>query len=292
MNGLEYICIRWNFSQSFLAEMLGVTRQAISQWFTGETKLSNKRIVMLMDFFGLDSDLFGELTSENKGIIDKLPVYHHMKNGHEFYLHRIDQRYINETDDLGPIPCILNGNFVFLPDNKGNFSDDAYKPSADIRIERLATVDEKLNQAVKELNALMDRARKPINDSESRKETRLNYALHVLDILKPAVDVNEKIRSIKDSGITPFKVIYDCAIEDFMAGLGLAFGTMDEDELPNDFTEKQDGLSRAYGRKAAFAKKVAALLTAEIIQRSQTLVQDQGNKLTGYPDIKHMGSND
>lgn len=94
MNGLEYICIKWNFSQSFLAEMLGVTRQAVGDWFSGKTGLTNKRTIELMDFFGLEEDLLGELTPENRKAINSMLVYHHKKGDHEFYLHRVDNRYI------------------------------------------------------------------------------------------------------------------------------------------------------------------------------------------------------
>lgn len=72
MNGLKYIRIRCNLSLSELAEMIGVTRQALSSWKNERKEIPPRRKKELSDFFGIDEAYFGEiLQEEKKRLIEK-----------------------------------------------------------------------------------------------------------------------------------------------------------------------------------------------------------------------------
>lgn len=60
-----------------------------------------------MDYFGLEENLFGELTPEKRKIINDMLVYHHKKGNHEFYLHRVDNRYIISLMEGKPMRFVL-----------------------------------------------------------------------------------------------------------------------------------------------------------------------------------------
>ncbi len=284
MNGLEYICIKWNFSQSFLAEMIGVTRQAVSQWFSGETGLTNKRKVKLMEFFGLSDDLFGEMTPEIKHAVDNTPVHAHKKGEHEFWLARIDHRFIEHPSKNGEIPCLLKGSYVFplIGDNKVELDDIESKDYP----ESMKTQDEELSIATRRFVELLERLRGPVYDTTKASSTRLNMATHFSEVLGPILDAEEKFRGHRIVKYYPFNAVYDCIMEDLLAGLGLAFGTVSESDLPADYTDGQDEINHAYGRKKDFSLKVEALMTEEINRRCQMLVDDERNKIKSILDIK------
>ncbi len=91
MNGLTYIRIRCNVSQSFLAQKLGVTRQAINLWENRTTPPPGKRLKQLTEFFGIDEKYFGEISEEQQHEIDAIPAYRHEENGHTYYCNSICQ---------------------------------------------------------------------------------------------------------------------------------------------------------------------------------------------------------
>lgn len=62
MNGLSFIRRRCNLSQGQLAQMLGVTRQAINLWENRREPLPEARLRQLSDFFGLEPELFSEIS--------------------------------------------------------------------------------------------------------------------------------------------------------------------------------------------------------------------------------------
>lgn len=65
MNGLKYIRTQCNLSLNELAEVLGISRQALSSWETNQKPLPEKRREQLAEFFGVDMRFIGEITDED-----------------------------------------------------------------------------------------------------------------------------------------------------------------------------------------------------------------------------------
>lgn len=74
MNGLKYIRTKCNYSQRALAEVMGVSRQAINMWENSKKLPSKERKEDLCNIFGIDnSDYFGEITDEQHQKLKELP---------------------------------------------------------------------------------------------------------------------------------------------------------------------------------------------------------------------------
>ena len=61
MNGLKYIRTRCNISLSELAEIIGVTRQALNSWENGKKDIPEQRREQFASFFGVEKEYFGEI---------------------------------------------------------------------------------------------------------------------------------------------------------------------------------------------------------------------------------------
>ncbi|MEL7623902.1 MAG: helix-turn-helix transcriptional regulator [Clostridiales bacterium] len=46
-----------NFSQEYVSEKLGVSRQAVSKWETGQTEPSTQNLLQLADLLKIDSNI-------------------------------------------------------------------------------------------------------------------------------------------------------------------------------------------------------------------------------------------
>ena len=89
MNGLAFIRRRCNLSQGQLAELLGVTRQAVNLWENRREPLPEGRRRQLSRFFGLEPELFGTITQAQKDTIVSRPCYLYRDgDGHAYYLFR------------------------------------------------------------------------------------------------------------------------------------------------------------------------------------------------------------
>lgn len=76
MNGLKYIRTRCNYSQRALAEILGVSRQAVNMWENSKKPPSQGHKEALCLILGIDNpDYLGELTPEIYAELKELPIY-------------------------------------------------------------------------------------------------------------------------------------------------------------------------------------------------------------------------
>lgn len=101
MNGLSFIRRRCNLSQGQLAEKLGVTRQAINLWENRREPLPEARKEQLSQFFGLEPDLFDEITQEQKDALLHRPCFMYRdEDGHDYFLFR--------ENPLRPVGCLLS----------------------------------------------------------------------------------------------------------------------------------------------------------------------------------------
>jgi len=76
MNGLKYIRTKCNYSQRALADILGVSRQAVNMWENSKKIPSQERKEDFCRLFGIDNPaFFGELTPELYENLKALPTY-------------------------------------------------------------------------------------------------------------------------------------------------------------------------------------------------------------------------
>lgn len=89
MNGLSFIRRRCNLSQGQLAQMLGVTRQAINLWENRREPLPEARLRQLSEFFGLVPELFGEISEmQQDELLHRVCFLYRDADGHDYYLFR------------------------------------------------------------------------------------------------------------------------------------------------------------------------------------------------------------
>lgn len=93
MNGLKYIRTRCNLSSSELANILGVTRQALSSWENEKKEIPEQRLNELEEYFGIDSKYFGEIADKDVDYILGKAMFRFDVNGKEAYRFRPEHDY-------------------------------------------------------------------------------------------------------------------------------------------------------------------------------------------------------
>ena len=81
MNGLKYIRTRCNLSLSELADMVGVSRQALSSWENGRKDIPEQRLEQLAEFFGVNRKFLGEISDEMKNTLINKAMFRYDENG-------------------------------------------------------------------------------------------------------------------------------------------------------------------------------------------------------------------
>lgn len=104
MNGLRYIRTRCNLSLSELADVLGVTRQALSAWENGKKEIPEQRCEQLANFFGIDKEYFGEISEEKQKYLLEKAMFRYDDNGKETYRFKPQQ---NLTSLVGVPICFM-----------------------------------------------------------------------------------------------------------------------------------------------------------------------------------------
>lgn len=261
MNGLKYIRIRCNVSQSFLAQKLGVTRQAVNLWENRGFPPA-KRLKHLEEFFGIDKKYFGELTEEMIRDINATPVYQHDENGHSYYC------FIRHAETSKPhgIPMLLampgeeypkDGAIVLTCEEDGG-------PLITLD-EKYQTVRQELKEMIAEIEALAEIARHPMGTHE-----KMVSANRILAIFSPLTDAVRKV--ILDDGISPaHRMFYYYMLMEAMTAISVAYGSMELADLPQEEPTDPDGNPWPYGMHPAFICKMAALLKEELAARKSTV---------------------
>lgn len=85
MNGLKYIRTRCNLSLNELADIMGISRQALSSWETGKKEIPTKRLEQLEVIFGLDKKYFAEINEEDKQQLLMKAMFLYEENGKQSY---------------------------------------------------------------------------------------------------------------------------------------------------------------------------------------------------------------
>ena len=71
MNGLKYIRTRCNISLSELAEIIGVTRQALNSWENGKKDIPEQRREQLASFLVSKKNILGRYRKKKRNIFLK-----------------------------------------------------------------------------------------------------------------------------------------------------------------------------------------------------------------------------
>lgn len=262
MNGLTYIRIRCNVSQSFLAQKLGVTRQAINLWENRTTPPPAKRLKQLTEFFGIDEKYFGEISEEQQHEIDAIPAYRHEENGHTYYCYveREGSVVFPGLSTLFAVPKELMPAqpIAVFPVGGGDLT------SIDERYFLIRQEFRDVLNRIEELPAL-SRSSEPLGTSDKLVSTR-----RILSIFQP---LDESVRKlVLDDGIKPaHRMLYYYLFFDIMAAIGTLMGTVENADLPQKDPMDMDGKPDAYGMHPSFIQKLAQVLSDELDTRKKMI---------------------
>ncbi len=111
MNGLRYIRTRCNLSLSELADIIGVTRQALSAWENRKKEISEQRCEQLATFLGIDKKYFGEISEDEQKYLLEKAMFRYDDNGKETYRYKPQE---NLTNLVGVPICFIGDLGVSL----------------------------------------------------------------------------------------------------------------------------------------------------------------------------------
>lgn len=215
MNGLSFIRRRCNLSQGQLAEKLGVTRQAINLWENRREPLPEVRKEQLARFFGLEPELFDEITQAQKDALLHRPCFMYQdEDGHDYFLFR--------ENPLRPFACLLN-------EKTGNpFTQDEQ-----IILDRREL--EEMFGILREAVFPKDRSRWTTWDSNVAMN-RMRYILGGMTDALVAIQ-----NQPKDQKMSCFYLMMQVEL-----ALALALGGIEKDDLPRQAANDQPGMDTQY----------------------------------------------
>lgn len=211
MNGLSFIRRRCNLSQGQLAEKLGVTRQAINLWENRREPLPQARKEQLSQFFGLEPELFDEITQEQEVVLLHRPCFMYRDDdGHDYFLFR--------ENPLRPVGCLLSA-----------------------KTGQSFTQDEQMILDCRELEEMLDILRQAVFPKDRSRWTTWdsNVAMNRMRcILGGMTDALEAVQKHpKDRKMDCFYLMMQVEL-----ALALALGGIEKDDLPRQAADGQPGL--------------------------------------------------
>lgn len=250
MNGLKYIRTKCNYSQRALAEVMGVSRQAINMWENSKKLPSKERKEDLCNIFGIDnSDYFGELTVEQHRKLKELPIY------------RIHSGGQSERFTFKPIKPdnVRYRAKRLLPNNDEELSLD--EKCALKRLELKTLLDDISNYAVE----------KDVKNSFDNLSA-LNRTLHIfgqtLDIAKEARGKHPE-----------YVMVYFYTILAVLDAMSISFGNVDESDVMNqDFIEE---LKKWYDYRE-FAVELSKMITNHLDCACNNIPTERENPHSNY----------
>lgn len=199
MNGLKYIRTRCNLSSSELADVLGVTRQALSSWENGKKEIPEQRLNELEEYFGLESEYFGDISDTDIEYILGKAMFRYDINGKEAY------RFKSETDSFD---C--------------EESDMYFYENSEISLdEQLVLAKKKKRKTIEKIEDIIRWA-----DSPYRAD-QVKLILRNCEIYGMINDLMEHLRTMKN----PLKVPLFYEFKNVWKAMMLAYGLIDESKL-------------------------------------------------------------
>ena len=204
MNGLSFIRRRCNLSQGQLAQMLGVTRQAINLWENRREPLPVARLRQLSDFFGLEPELFGEISEmQQDELLHRVCFLYRDADGHD---------YLFRENPEKPIGFLL--------------SEKAGMP---------LTQDEQMTLDKRELEEMLDTIRQSVYPKDRSKWTAADSIVAMNRMRNILGSLVESLGAIQRQ---PRERKMDCfyLLMQVELALALALGGIEAEDLPNGDT--------------------------------------------------------
>ncbi len=199
MNGLRYVRIRCNLSMNELAEVLGISRQALSAWESNQKPLPERRCEQLAEFFGIEERFLGEITQEDAQYLKEQAMYRHAIEHKEVWLFRPN------ADDKKPC-CIY---FTYSEDEELTI-DEQYARAKKRKQETLNKVDEVMRY--------FDRS-----NSVPDKLSAINRGCRIYDAVNLAMSGMPNQKNL-------YRVPYFNEIETILYAMPVAYGLMSEED--------------------------------------------------------------
>lgn len=146
MNGLTYIRKRCNISLNELADILGISRQAVSSWENGHKRIPSERKEQLAKFFGIDKKYFDEISNEEKTEILKKGMYRWDGLEKESYLFRGSFADIPES----------NKSALWFPKDSSTSLDEDYLSAKNKKSVLINKVSDSIEGTTKGKRAILD----------------------------------------------------------------------------------------------------------------------------------------
>lgn len=209
MNSLEYIRTYCNISQSFLAELIGVSRQSIYLWERQRKELPQKRRKQLSELFGLDESFFGEINEETIKELYKKKAYPHLLDGKKYFC------FVPHENAVYRIGTFLH--------------DPNCVPSA---IEIPTSLNDKLDICKNNIQSLLETIQKLSEqfDSDSTVQSSIGCRNRIYRVFSDLVCTIEQIATKPPE----YKMIYWNTLWDTITALNLGFGVIEEDDFDKE----------------------------------------------------------
>ena len=199
MSGLKIIRIRCNLSLNEIAEILGVSRQAVSSWENGEKTVPPERRKQLSEFFGVDESFFGNVSEEQKMKITEKAMSCHKFNGKDIFKFKPE----DGVDDVSKVMMYFNGDIsVSL--------DESYESAKRMK-----------KETVNRIGDFIHRNKGEHMESEIMRIT--NYT-KIYNVFSDLLDTIDRQKSY-------LKVPYRFEIIDVLDAMRVAFGLLDEETV-------------------------------------------------------------
>lgn len=220
MNGLKCVRKICNLSAEDVADILGVSRQAVSSWENGKT-IPEDRLKQLSEYFGISEKYFAEIAEDDRKILLNTAMVREDFKGKEAYRYR-KEGDVRTWDEL----CLQYGDHVpvdaldLLPNwEKYAFTD------GDISLE-----DEYLT-AKKEKQEILKRIDRIIQDTNSPYESlRIDQTYTIrkgcrrYGLISDLLEHQKQIRG-------QLNYLFGLEIESVWKAMLLAYGLIDKSEL-------------------------------------------------------------
>jgi len=231
MNGLEYIRIRCNMSQTFLAQKFGVTRQTVNMWEHNKLPMSVKRKEQLAEFFGMEISLLEEISDEQCKVLDEMPQYKHQDGDRQYYCYTIHDENV----------CKPLAQYHLIPPNG--------MP--------LITYDTQYALLRQELKELTDSIEKlpyasPHVSSVHDKSMAIRRVLH---IFAPLAENVERLSTSTEIA-SCHRMLYYHMLFDLMTALSLAMGSMNKEDFQKGDNWKSGPFDMQYSWILHMAKEI------------------------------------
>lgn len=199
MNGLKYIRTRCNISSSELANILGVTRQALSSWENDKKEIPEQRLNELSEYFGLEGKFFGEIAESDVEYILGKAMFRYDVNGKEAYRFRPECDY-----------------------SSYEWAEMYFEGKREI------SLDEELALAKKRKQETIEKIKDIIKWSDSPyRVDQINLTHRNCDIYGMINDLMEHLRTTEN----PLKVPFFYELRNVWKAMLLAYGLIDKSEL-------------------------------------------------------------